>query len=412
MTNTVKATEWWIEWIISDVADVLNGYAFKSSDLWKYKDWSFPVFKMWNINRGWWLRWTWKEDYYNWDTNKIDKKFFTQPYDILMSMTDMQASMELLWYSARIKNEKFIVNQRVWIIRPKKEKIDPDYLSYFMNNKTYIDLVRTKAHSWVQVNLTTEWIKTSPVWYPQDSNEQKAIAKVLSCFDNKIELLKAENQTIEEIGQILFKEYFGKYKSWDGLPIGWKIGTLWDIIDHVKISIIPSKEPEVIFSHYSLPAFDEWKRPSKEKWELIMSNKYKVIDNCILISKLNPFFPRIRTIFRPEDNAVCSTEFQVLKPKDEIYFSYCHCLLNSQKFTNDISKKVQWTSSSHQRVKPDDILNSKIIIWDKQSVNNFHTKYYSMLKKIENNKKQIEKLSNMRDQLLPKLMSWKIRVKF
>ena len=82
------------------------------------------------------------------------------------------------------------------------------------------------------------------------------------------------------------------------------------------------------------------------------------------------------------------------------------------EFTDDISKKVQWTSSSHQRVKPDDILNSEIIIWDEKSINSFNEKFYPMLEKIENNKKQIEILSKTRDQLLPKLMSWEVRVEF
>jgi type I restriction enzyme S subunit len=52
--------------------------------------------------------------------------------------------------------------------------------------------------------------------------EQKAIARVLSSFDDKIELLRAENHTLEEMGQTLFKEWFGKYKVEDELPDGWK----------------------------------------------------------------------------------------------------------------------------------------------------------------------------------------------
>ena len=91
--------EWWEEWVISDVADVLNWYAFKSSDLWSDKEGTLPVFKMWNINKWGGLKWTWKEDYYVWDPNNIDQKFFSKPFDILMCMTDMKANMNLLWYT-------------------------------------------------------------------------------------------------------------------------------------------------------------------------------------------------------------------------------------------------------------------------------------------------------------------------
>ena len=190
--------EWWEEWVISDVADVLNWYAFKSSDLWSDKEGTLPVFKMWNINKWGGLKWTWKEDYYVWDPNNIDQKFFSKPFDILMCMTDMKANMNLLWYSARIKNEKFLINQRVWIVRPKKDKIDPVYLSYFMNCKLYIDLLRTTAHSGVQVNLSTDWIKNSPVRFP-DINKQKAIAKLLSTIDDKIELNNQINHNLSYV---------------------------------------------------------------------------------------------------------------------------------------------------------------------------------------------------------------------
>ncbi len=59
--------------------------------------------------------------------------------------------------------------------------------------------------------------------------EQKSIAAILTSFDDKIELLQAQNKTLEELAQTVFKEWFGKYKVGDELPEGWRIGKLGEV---------------------------------------------------------------------------------------------------------------------------------------------------------------------------------------
>lgn len=59
--------------------------------------------------------------------------------------------------------------------------------------------------------------------------EQEAIAQVLSSFDDKIELLRKQNETLEKTASALFSEWFGKYKVDDELPEGWRVGKLTDI---------------------------------------------------------------------------------------------------------------------------------------------------------------------------------------
>ena len=61
--------------------------------------------------------------------------------------------------------------------------------------------------------------------------EQKAIAKVLTAFDDKIELLQAQNKTLETMAQTIFKEWFGKYQIGDELPEGWRVVELQSVIE-------------------------------------------------------------------------------------------------------------------------------------------------------------------------------------
>lgn len=66
--------------------------------------------------------------------------------------------------------------------------------------------------------------------------EQKAIAAVLSAFDDKIELLREQNKTLEEMGQTIFQEWFGKYSPDrpEELPEGWRVGKLGEVIEFIN----------------------------------------------------------------------------------------------------------------------------------------------------------------------------------
>jgi len=64
--------------------------------------------------------------------------------------------------------------------------------------------------------LNRNHIHPTPVTVPESITEQKAIAAVLSSFDDKIELLRRQNKTLESIAHTIFKQSFVKDESWDG----------------------------------------------------------------------------------------------------------------------------------------------------------------------------------------------------
>lgn len=245
---------------------------------------------------------------------------------------------------------------------------------------------------------------------PSSINEQESISDILSVFENKIDSLKSQNETLEAIAQTIFTEWFNKYKSGDELPEGWQIDSLEKIANHSKTNIKPFDNPEAEYYHYSLPSYDNGLIPVIEKGDMIKSNKYLVENNSFLVSKLNPFTPRIWTIFDAQQNFICSTEFQVVKPKEELYFSLIHCFLNSDEFTSELSQKIKGTSSSHQRVNPQDIFDVELVIPGENDLINFNSAIYPLLAKKNINHKQIQTLSQTRDELLPRLMTGEIRV--
>jgi type I restriction enzyme S subunit len=241
--------------------------------------------------------------------------------------------------------------------------------------------------------------------------EQKSIASILTAFDDKIELLQAQNYILEETAQTIFTKWFGKYQIDDLLPEGWRVEKLEEIANHSKTNIKPFDNPSAEYYHYSLPSYDNGLNPIIEKGEMIKSNKYLVESNSFLVSKLNPFTPRIWTVFISQENFICSTEFQVVKPKEELYFSLIHCFLNSDEFTNELSQKVKGTSSSHQRVNPQDIFDVELIIPSEKDLMNFNSIINPLIIKKDINYQQIQTLTKTRDELLPILMSGEVRVK-
>jgi type I restriction enzyme S subunit len=306
----------------------------------------------------------------------------------------------------------FFIEQPFWTVdtlfytKIDENKIIPKYLYFKLKT---INLENLNVGSAVP-SLTTAVLNQLTIDIPKNINEQESIASILTSFDNKIDLLEAQNKTLEETAQTIFAEWFNKYKNGDELPEGWQIDSLEKIANHSKTSIKPFDNPDTDYYHYSLPSYDNGLIPVIEKGEMIKSNKYLVENNSFLVSKLNPFTPRIWTIFDSQQNFICSTEFQVVKPKEELYFSLIHCFLNSDEFTSELSQKIKGTSSSHQRVNPQDIFDVELVIPSENDLIKFNSAIYPLLAKKNINHKQIQTLSQTRDELLPRLMTGEIRV--
>ena len=93
-----------------------------------------------------------------------------------------------------------------------------------------------------------------------------------------------------------------------------------DVASFRKVSVRPNAG--TIYYCYSLPAFDNARKPEILDGSEILSNKLHVEDGDILVNKLNMRFKRIWPINNPHDNSVCSTEFVPLCPNDKINRDY------------------------------------------------------------------------------------------
>ncbi|KQC02019.1 restriction endonuclease subunit S [Pedobacter sp. Hv1] len=336
----------------------------------------------------------------------VSAEKFLQHLDVLICSTGVGT----LGRVAQIKDliSPTTVDSHVSIVRGNSE-IDKNYLGLLLRGKER-EIEHLAEGSTGQTELPRKKLDIFSICIPKEIQEQESIANILTSFDDKIELLQSQNKTLEELAQLIFTEWFSKYKNGEKLPEGWRIEKLEEIANHSKSNIKPFDNPTTEYYHYSLPSYDNGLIPIIEKGEMIKSNKYVVESNSFLVSKLNPFTPRIWTIFDSQNNFICSTEFQVVNPKEELFFSLIHCFLNSNEFTSELSQKIKGTSSSHQRVNPQDIFDVELVIPNEKDLISFNSIIYPLISKKNINHQQIQTLSLTRDGLLPKLMRGEIIV--
>jgi type I restriction enzyme S subunit len=333
------------------------------------------------------------------ETLKIDNYAFDEEA-LLLAGNNANGVFSLKYYKG-----KFNAYQRTYLISIR-EINHHDYKFLFYSLKLQLSNLEQVSHGTATKYLTLPILNGIPFLHPP-LPEQKAIAAVLSSLDDKIDLLHRQNKTLEAMAETLFKQWFvvEAREEWEEYAIS-------DFAEHIKINIVPSKNMDTLFHHYSLPAYDLGQKPTVELGSEILSNKFKVVENSILVSKLNPRFPRIWAISSLHNQvAICSTEFQVLKPKNEKVFGYLYFLLHSNDVTEELTMASSGTSGSHQRVKPEDIFNVKTLLPSVSLAEKFSIQVLPNIKKIEANRVQIQTLETLRDNLLPKLMSGEVRVK-
>lgn len=286
-----------------------------------------------------------------------------------------------------------------------KETYDTRFIKYCFKSEDVKFQMYGNTNDTVQPTLNLSSLKALVLSIPSSVIEQNAIASVLGNLDDKIDLLNRQNQTLESIAQTLFRQWFIEEAG------DWKQKKLSDYAEHLKINIRPASNPNQIYEHYSLPAFDNGLSPLHEPGSSILSNKYRINQWTILVSKLNPRFPRVWPIGGSVgENAICSTEFQVFKPKDNNLFGFLNCFLKSQKASDELQMCASGTSGSHQRVKPGDILNLAISSPSNKYLEDFSGMVMPGIRKTIKNLEQIRTLEKLRDTLLPKLMSGEVRV--
>ena len=290
-------------------------------------------------------------------------------------------------------------NQSCYGIRGKKHLIDNTYLYYLIKNS--IKSLKKITHGSVFDTITRDTFKNIEVNIPS-INLQIKIAEILSTLDDKIELNNQINKNLEQQAQAIFKSWLKNSKS--TIKIGDMAQNILDYTPskHKKVILINSSDvTNGNFNHHSLSENSNLKGHFKKRFK-----KYD-----ILYSEIRPKNHHYAYCQFDPENYIASTRLMIIRNKSEYISSsllYQYIMLN--KVFNEFTLKTETRSGTFPQGRYEDIAAIQVpykIIEEQKDITAILDNFYEI---IWLNQKENFNLTNIRDTLLPKLMSGEIDV--
>lgn len=303
----------------------------------------------------------------------------------------------------RYIDEPFWTVDTLFYTEVNEEMVIPRFLYYIMSQ---INLGRYNEGTSIP-SLRTETLNRLDLPIP-DLDYQNRVLSILSSIDKKIEINEKINKNLEELMHVLFKKYFI-----DNNPFyvendeKWNIIKLKDLIirNRDKINDFDNWKDELLIDLSNMPRFSI-AISNFDKGKKFTSNIYKLNKYDLLFGSIRPYFGKVG--FSPINGVVTGTVHS-FKPIDDIYYSLVLSLISSKTFINytvSVSKGTKMPS-----VKWDDFINYEFAIPDDLSkIGEYNKILLPLIHKIEKNILEIQRLTKLRDTLLPKLMSGEIDV--
>lgn len=321
----------------------------------------------------------------------------------------------------------FCIAQDMIAIRPDTERINGRYLFAYMRSKFFKHQVDT-----LNVGTTIPHLKKtifSKLLIPIPKNEEQIeIGNIYYNISKKIELNRQMNSTLEQIAQTLFKHWFidfefpdengNPYRSSGGrmvdselgeIPEGWKNKRLEDIAV-INESSVKKDYPYDEIIYVDISSVDNGKLIETTKYEIkkAPSRAKRIVKNGDIIwSMVRPNRRSYLLILDPQRNLILSTGFAVISPK-VVPYSYLYFWVTTDSFVNYLSLSAD--GSAYPAVTADRFKEARILVPEQEILNEFEKFTTSLLIKMNCNSIESLKLAKIRDSLLPKIMSGKIRV--
>lgn len=405
---------------LGEVADLNGGFAFKSE---QYKDSGRFVLRTVNIDDGFSIT---REGatYISEEDAKEYERFTLREHDTLFVM--VAATLGKIGY-VRSRDLPALLNQNMWVIRAKPNKIDPIYLHYLFREISKIPL------SWVGGSarsfLRRDDVRNLEFDLPPKAI-QEAVGGLLKRLDDKIEVNRRMNETLEALAQAIFKDWFVSFGPTrrkaegeadpvailgglipdptkaaplaalfpdslgeGGLPEGWEAKTLGDVVEPrkgrniTKKTVVAGQVP-VVAGGLS-PAY--------------FHNTPNVIGPVITASASGANAGFVRIYFQD----IWASDCSFISGEQTDYLFSIYVILSSRQ--DEIYSMQQGAAQPH--IYPSDLKRLAITdaptpIW--QALEDLLTPIFEL---IANNEQQNRTLAETRDYLLPKLMSGAVRVR-
>ena len=296
------------------------------------------------------------------------------------------------------------------LIRPSEE-LDPIYYGYAVKSfQAQIEGLAEGSTGQTEINrrrLQDEVI----IRYPSDKLVQKNIGSFLANIDEKIKTNKEINKNLLEQALAIYKDWFCNYALSDGiLPENWKITTIDAISSLVTRGIAPKYDDssdqivlnqKCIRDHTINISLSRRHLPKKinEKW----ISKGDLLINSTGTGTLG----RVAQVWFEANNMTVDSHVTIVRPKDPILQSY----IGFWGLSHESEIEAQHTGSTGQTELPRDRVKAmELPLPDEDTLSKFNELVIPMTSTVISNQEENARLSQLRDALLPKLMSGELDV--
>jgi len=294
---------------LSEICEVYSGYAFTSFN--DIKD-GFPVVKIGNILADGTLNL--EKCQYTMDI--VNEKYYSKKGDIYIALSGATTGK----IGIMSLNQKYVINQRVGIVRQKSVDIPQEYIKYFLLRQT--DRILQEATGCAQPNISPKQIAEYII--PDISKEQmQEICEVLNRIKKIIDSRKGELVALDDLIKARFVEMFGDLKS---NSKGWKIAEFKECAE-IDTNMIHDFEGYEDYPHIGIDSIE------KETGNLVgyrtiaeddvISGKYLFTPKHIIYSKIRP---KLNKVALPDFDGLCSADAYPILVKNGVcnreFFAY------------------------------------------------------------------------------------------
>lgn len=270
---------------------------------------------------------------------------------------------------------------------------DPVFVFYFLKT---LDLVNYSGGSAVPT-LNRNHIHTLPIKVPESAEIQKKIGYYLRLLDEKIAINRAINDNLQQQAQAIFKSWFVDFEPFSNQkPSDWSVSTLGNVSTMGAGGDKPQNVSQTKTDLYQYPIYSNG---LSDEGLYGFTDKAKISEESVTVSARGtigfvclrhiPYVPIVRLI-------------TLIPNKEFISAKYLYLWLKQLHITG--------TGTTQQQLTVPDFQKTEIIVPSQEIVTRFTTTVEPIFEKIWANQSENEKLSSLRDTLLPKLMSGELDV--
>ena len=292
-------------------------------------------------------------------------------------------------------------------------KADYRYLFYYLLSQ--YDIIKSKANGAAQQNLNAQQIKDLLIPLPS-LETQRVISDILTALDDKIELNNRINHNLEEQAQALYKSWFVDFEPFkDGkfveselgmIPEGWRVVTMGEVTTEIRtkvgnrtgikvLSPINTGKLALSEEYFTKQVFSN----SIAKYILVEPNSFAYNPARVNIGSIgmNEF---------PFDGCV-SPVYVVFRCEDEYEYLFDFFRKGERFKTEVITRSI---GGVRQTLAYKDFSMIKMVYPPAHIIRNFNSIYHTFYRKINDLENQNKKISELRDSILPKLMSGELEI--